>query len=169
MTDDADKIKAIVNYIKNNFEWDGIKDYLAYDLNKIYEMKKGSSGDLNILLHTMLQEAGFKPTLVLLSTQSHGIIQKALPPADQFNYILSKLEVGGKSYFLDATDPYLPFDVPPLDCTIPRALKWRARLSTGLKSFPLKLIRSCKRSSHAYPRFIIKGPGNGSISRLRCD
>lgn len=115
MIDDVSKVKTICMYVKNNFEWDGEQDYLSYDLNYVYEKKRGSSGDLNILLHTMLQEAGYKPTLVLLSTQSHGGILKELPSASQFNYIISKLIVGEKTYFLDATDPLLPFDVPPMD------------------------------------------------------
>lgn len=116
MTDDVQRVKAICSWVKNNFEWDGAQDYLAYDLNYVYEKKRGSSGDLNILLHTMLQEAGLKPTLVLLSTQSHGGILKDLPSAWQFNYIISKLVIGDKTFYLDATDRLLPFDVPPLDC-----------------------------------------------------
>jgi hypothetical protein len=116
MTDDLDKVRAIVMFVKNNFEWNGIHDFFTYDLNEVYEKKKGSSGDLNTLLHTMLQEVGFNPTLVLLSTQSHGTIRKEIPSDDQFNYVVSKLVIGEKTLFLDATNPLLPFDVLPLDC-----------------------------------------------------
>lgn len=136
MTDDVNKVKAICNYVKNNFEWDGVQDYLAYDLNIVYEKKRGSSGDLNILLHTMLQEAGFKPTLVLLSTQSHGGILKDLPSAWQFNYIISKLTIGDKTFFLDATDRLLPFDVPPLDCVNTEGFEMTAQTFNWIPILP---------------------------------
>jgi hypothetical protein len=136
MTNDTDKVKAIVTYIKQNFTWDGIEDYLAYDLASVYSKKKGSVGDLNILLHTMLQEAGFKPTLVLLSTRSNGWIYKAIPTDHQFNYILSKLEVDGKVYFLDATDPLLAFDALPEECINTEGFELVENTFNWIKVFP---------------------------------
>jgi hypothetical protein len=136
MTNDTDKVKAIVTYIKKNFTWDGIEDYLAYDLADVYAKKKGSVGDLNILLHTMLQEAGFKPNLVLLSTRSNGWVYKEIPTDHQFNYILSKLEVDGKVYFLDATDPLLAFDALPEECITTEGFELVENTFNWIKVFP---------------------------------
>jgi hypothetical protein len=136
ITDERDRLKAIVTYVKKNFTWDGIEDFLAYDLTEVYNKKKGSVGDLNILLNTMLQEAGFKSTLVLLSTRSNGWIYKEIPTDTQFNYILSKVRIGDKDYFLDATDPLLAFDALPMECVNTEGFELVENTFNWIKIFP---------------------------------
>jgi hypothetical protein len=136
LTDDVEKIKALVTYMKNNFTWNGTFDFLASELTEVYNLKKGSVGDLNILLHIMLQEVGFKPTLVLLSTRSNGWVYKEIPNENQFNYILNKLEVNGKVYFLDATDPLLAFDALPEECINTDGFELVENTFNWIKVFP---------------------------------
>ncbi len=110
------KIAAVSNYIKQNFEWDGTKDYLADPLKKVVEKKKGSAGDLNLLLGSMLEKAGFEVDMVLLSTRDHGFIRQPFPMARQFNYTICSVKIGDKFLLLDATEKYLPYDVLPSRC-----------------------------------------------------
>jgi len=116
MTDPLPKIVALSNYIKQNFEWDGTDDYLADPLKKVFEKKKGTSGDLNILLGSMLNKAGFDVDMVLLSTRDHGFIRQSYPMERQFNYTVCVIKVGDKTLLLDATEKYLPYDVLPSKC-----------------------------------------------------
>jgi hypothetical protein len=116
ISDSVDKVKALSKYIKDNYIWNGGLDLLADDLEIIYERKTGTSGDLNILLYTMLQFAGFKPEFVLISTRDNGPIIKTLPSENHFNDVLCKLTLKGEDYLLDVTDRFLPFNVPPIYC-----------------------------------------------------
>ncbi|MBS1491704.1 MAG: DUF3857 domain-containing protein [Bacteroidetes bacterium] len=115
-TEPLQKIEAISNYIRKNFEWDGDKDYETLGLKKVMEKKKGSSGDLNILLASMLNKAGLDVNMVLLSTRDHGFIRQSFPMRRQFNYVICSVKVGDKELLLDATEKYLPYDVLPSRC-----------------------------------------------------
>jgi transglutaminase-like putative cysteine protease len=116
MTDPLQKVKALTNYVKQNFEWNGTKDHLTDPLKKVFEKKKGTVADLNILLASMLDKAGIPVEMILLSTRDHGFIRKPYPMERQFNYVICSVKIGDKTYFLDATEKYLPFDVLPSRC-----------------------------------------------------
>jgi hypothetical protein len=116
MTDPMQKITAIHDYVKQNFEWDGYRDFYASPLKKIHEQKKGSSGDINLYLASMLQKAGLEVDMVLLSTRDHGFIRQQSPMVKQFNYVVCAVRLADKTIFLDATDRYLPVNVLPVRC-----------------------------------------------------
>lgn len=115
-TDELEKIEAIHSYVKNNVEWDGYKDYTAESPKTILERKKGTSGDINLLMASMLEKAGFEVDLVLLSTRDHGFIRKPYPMSRQLNYVVCRLLVKDKFIFLDATEKYIPIDFLPERC-----------------------------------------------------
>lgn len=117
------KVIAITNYVKQNFEWTGTKDYLADPLKKIFEKKKGTAADLNILLASMLDKADINVDMVLLSTRDHGFIRQNYPMEKQFNYVICLVKVGDKTLLLDATEKYLPYDVLPSRCLNGQGLK----------------------------------------------
>lgn len=117
LTDETAKLKAIDRYVKQNIEWSGIQDYYPDEnLKKIVEQKKGTSGDINFILGSMLTKAGFTVDMVLLSTRSHGFIRKEYPMTRQFNYVVCAVTTGDKVIFLDATDAYLPMGILPDRC-----------------------------------------------------
>lgn len=116
LTDPVQKVEAIHRYIKENVEWDGTEDYYPGDLKKILEKKKGTSGDINILLASMLDKAGISVDMVLLSTRSHGFIRQAYPMARQFNYVICAARLQDKVLLLDATEKHLPYTIIPERC-----------------------------------------------------
>jgi hypothetical protein len=122
LTDPIQKIEAIHTYVKNTVEWDGTEDYYPGDLKKILEKKKGTSGDINVLLASMLDKAGIPVDMVLLSTRSHGFVRENYPMARQFNYILCAARVQDKVILLDATEKQLPYTVIPERCLNGRGL-----------------------------------------------
>ena len=65
--------------------------------------------DINLLLLSMLKQAGIESYPVLLSTRSHGFTHAEYPLLDQYNYVVCKIFIGDKSYLLDATVPHLAF------------------------------------------------------------
>jgi hypothetical protein len=116
VSDPMEKITAIHNYVKLNFEWDGYRDFYASPLKKIHEKKKGSSGDINLYLASMLEKAGFTIDMVLISTRDHGFVRQQYPMVKQFNYVVCAVRLADKTILLDATDRYLPVNVLPERC-----------------------------------------------------
>ena len=76
----------------------------------------GNTAEVNFCLFDALKAAGFDPAAVMLSTREHGYVNKLYPVKTEFNYVVVKLDVGGKSYLLDATDPLLSFGMLPMRC-----------------------------------------------------
>jgi hypothetical protein len=122
ISEPLEKITAIHNYVKENIEWDGFKDYYAGNLKKVLEAKKGTSGDINLLLASMLAKAGLTVDMVLLSTRDNGFVREQYPMARQFNYVVCVVRLPDKNIFLDATEKYLPVNVLPERCLNGRGL-----------------------------------------------
>jgi len=116
MNDPLQKIDAIHTYVKKNVEWNGENDFFSSDLKKVIEEKKGASGDINLLLASMLEKAGFEVDMILVSTRDHGFVRKQFPVSRQFNYALCSVRVGDKVLLLDATEKYLPYTQLPERC-----------------------------------------------------
>ena len=110
------KIAAIFDYVKTTLEWDGTKDFLADNLKDVFDRKKGTAGDINLALASMLNKAGIDVEMVLLSTRDHGFVREQYPMTRQFNYVVCRAWTGDKFVFLDATDPFVPVDVLPERC-----------------------------------------------------
>ena len=122
ITDPMEKIAAIHKYVKETVEWDGNEDFYAGNFKKALEVKKGSSGDINLMLASMLQKAGLDVDMVLLSTRDHGFVREQYPMSRQFNYAVCLVRLADKNIFLDATEKYLPVNVLPERCLNGRGL-----------------------------------------------
>ncbi len=116
ITDQGQRIAAISAFIKENVEYNDEEDFYANPLTKILERRRGTSGDINLLLASMLRWAGFETDLVVLSTRDHGYIRQQFPAKSQFNYVICAVKIDGKMLLLDATEKYLPFDILPDRC-----------------------------------------------------
>src|SRR5688572_6794511 len=57
----------------------------------------------------MLLKAGYTADPVMLSTRSHGYTYAMYPLMSRFNYVVSRLHLGDKYYFLDASKPRMGF------------------------------------------------------------
>jgi hypothetical protein len=108
------KLTAIYDHIKGAIVWNGECDYGAdRDLDDVLATKKGSCAEINLLLVSMLRTAGLDATPVLLSTRSHGKIQRLWPLYSNFDYVIAQVNAGGSSYLVDATDRQRPLSVLP--------------------------------------------------------
>jgi hypothetical protein len=116
MTDPVQKATAIYNFVKDNLEWDGDKDYLSAPPRKVFDGKKGSAGDINIILASMLEKVDIDVDMVILSTRDHGFVRKEYPMSKQFNYAVCLARIGDKEILMDATEKLLPMGVLPERC-----------------------------------------------------
>lgn len=112
-----EKMKAIVEYVKGNVEWDGYsRRYPTKSLKRALDDKKGNSSEINLLLASMLEKAEIKVNPVLISTRDHGFVRETAPISSQFNYVICMATIGDKTYLLDATERLLPGNMLPERC-----------------------------------------------------
>jgi len=114
---DMDKANAIYTYLQKWFKWnDYIGIYSTDGIRTALNSHTGSVADINLSLVAALNEAAIPTEAVILSTRSHGNINTLYPTLGDFNYVVAKANIGGKSYLLDASDPLLPFGMLSLEC-----------------------------------------------------
>jgi len=116
-TDSLEKAKAVYTYIQKNMKWN---DFFAIEcengIRKPFEAHTGSIAEINLALVAALSAAGLNAQAVLLSTRENGFVNRLYPAITEFNYVIAKVDAGGKSYLLDATDPLMPFGMLPMRC-----------------------------------------------------
>ncbi len=124
MPNNLEKAKAIYQYVQNNYNWNGETGiYDDFNIKDILEEKTGNVSAINILLHNLYAEQGFKVLPVISSTRSNGTPTKLYPVLTEFNYFLVQLDLEGKKYLLDATGKHLDFGEIPF-----KALNGQGRL-----------------------------------------
>ena len=117
MTQSTQKIKVLSAFVKEAVSWNGICSFTAYDAHEVFEKKRGSSGDINLLYASLLKKAGLKVGLVFLSTRENGYVLQDFPSSRQFDYVICHVPLeDGSELFLDATEKNLPYDMLPSRC-----------------------------------------------------
>ncbi len=124
MPNDYNKLKAVFELAKQKIKWNNKYDYFVdKGVAKAYREGSGNVADVNLNLINMLNAAGLSAKPVLVSTVKHGIPLFATRTG--FNYVIAAVDLNGKRYLLDATDPIsLPELLPE------RALNFQGRLIT---------------------------------------
>lgn len=107
-----DTINAVLAFVKEKVKWSG--DYgVVCDkgVRKAYKEKLGNTADINLMLTTMLQHAGYAASPVLITTRSR--LLNPFPSLKSHNYVICGVEVGDDVILLDATSQYsLPNILP---------------------------------------------------------
>jgi len=111
-----EKMNLIYKYVQKNIEWDGVEDFLCSNVKDIWNKKKGSTGDINLILLNLLKEANINSYPLLASTRENGRVITTYPLLRQFNTLIAMAVIDGKKYFLNAADKYnaaglIPYDV----------------------------------------------------------
>lgn len=114
---DLDKAQNIYTYLQENLSCTNYNKLKAdQTLKNVLRDKKGSEAEINLLLIAMLRKAGLEADPVLLSTKSHGYVYSQYPLIEKFNYVICRLLIGKKSFYLDASLPLLGFGKLYWDC-----------------------------------------------------
>lgn len=112
--DTLGKLAALHRYVSSTIVWDGrYSVFGSGDLDDVMKVRKGGTGDINLLLIALLRSAGIEAAPVLISTRGHGRIQRIYPMADQFNDVICAAMAGGKWIMMDATDRLRPYHLLP--------------------------------------------------------
>ncbi|MDC6365825.1 MULTISPECIES: DUF3857 domain-containing protein [Flavobacteriaceae] len=115
--DDLSKAKNIFQFVKGHYTWNG--KFGIFRNNRVkeaFDEKKGNVAEINITLINLLNAAGLKTDLMLLSTRQHGLPKRNHPVMSDFNYVVAKTNIDGVDYLLDATEKEIPFGILPYRC-----------------------------------------------------
>ncbi len=114
----AARAAAVRALVLSSVKYDGTNRYHATGpLKKAYELHRGTSADVNLLLIAALRQAELPAQPVILSTRAHGRVSQEYPLLEQFNYVVALLETPGQpDLLLDATEPLLPAGELPRRC-----------------------------------------------------
>lgn len=116
-TDSLANARKIFDFIKEWYRWNGVFGiYSEFGIKKAFDKREGNVADINLSLVAALRYAGFTAEPLMLSTRANGLPSEIHPVISDFNYVIAKLTVGGKTHLLDATDDFVPFGLVPERC-----------------------------------------------------
>jgi len=111
-----DKMKAIHNYVRKSFTWNGRHGFYAIDgIKKAWDSKTGSAAEINLTMLNLLREAGLNADPLLVSERDNGKVSADYPFAYQFNLVVAFVTIGDKKYVLDGTDKLTPPELIPFN------------------------------------------------------
>ncbi|HKC35363.1 MAG TPA: DUF3857 domain-containing protein [Chitinophagaceae bacterium] len=113
-TTDLDKLKAIYEYVKKNIAWNGYDGKFATDgIKAVWDRKKGSAGEINLLLVNLLNTAGIETYPMLAAERDFGKVDTTYPFLERFNKTIAFSIADGKQFLLDATQDNCPAGLTP--------------------------------------------------------
>jgi hypothetical protein len=124
-----EKMKVIYKYVQSNMQWNEYTGIWALDgVKSAWKDKKGTTGEINLILVNLLKEAGLSVHPILVSTHNHGVVNSTdagtvgYPGYRQFNKVAAYVEIDGTPYVLDATQKDTPVHLIPADILMTEGL-----------------------------------------------
>lgn len=112
--DDYKKMEIIHHYVRSNMHWNDLEGIWALEgVKSAWKDKKGTTGEINLILVNLLKDAGLKASPMLVSTHDNGMVNTAITELWQFNSVMAYVKIKNKYYILDATDKYTPVNLIP--------------------------------------------------------
>lgn len=120
ITQPYDKMKIIYKYVQSNMQWNEYTGIWALDgVKSAWKDKKGTSGEINLILVNLLKDARVNAHPVLVSTHENGIVNSLdagtfdYPGYNQFDKVMAFVEIDGNEYVLDASQKETPVHLIP--------------------------------------------------------
>lgn len=108
---DMEKVKSIFYWVQDNIRYiafeDGYAGFVPQTMQDVYKNKYGDCKGMANLLTEMLKLAGFDAHMTWIGTK-HIPYTYAVPSLCVDNHCICTLFMGGKNYFLDATEKWVP-------------------------------------------------------------
>jgi hypothetical protein len=123
ISDPYERMRTIHEYVRKNMTWNGYSGIWAFDgVKNAWKDKKGTSGEINLILNNLLKNAGLKSYPILVSTHSNGLVNTADPGINQFDKVMAYVEIGDNVYVLDATEKNTPTNLIPQEVLLTEGL-----------------------------------------------
>jgi len=109
---DIDKVKSIFYWVQDNIRYiafeDGMAGFIPATAQEVFKTKYGDCKGMANLMTEMLKLAGLEAYMTWIGTR-HIPYDYTLPSLAVDNHCISTVIIGGKEYFLDGTEKYIPF------------------------------------------------------------
>ncbi|MES2733021.1 MAG: transglutaminase domain-containing protein [Bacteroidota bacterium] len=110
---DEEKIKALYYWVQDNIRYiafeDGMAAFKPDEAQHVFEKKYGDCKGMANLTKEMLKAAGYDARLTWIGT-TRIMYDHSVPSLAINNHMICTVLLGGKKYYLDATEKYIPFD-----------------------------------------------------------
>lgn len=111
-TTDIDKVKSVFYWVQDNIRYiafeDGLAGFIPATAQDVFKSKYGDCKGMANLITEMLKLAGYDAYMTWIGTR-HIPYDYSLPSLAVDNHCISTVVIGGKEYFLDGTEKYIPF------------------------------------------------------------
>jgi hypothetical protein len=122
ISDPYQKMKTIYKYVQDNMTWNEYLGIWASDgVKSAWKDKKGTVGEINLILVNLLKDADLNAHPVLVSTHDNGVVNTSdagtyeSPGFNQFNKVMAYVKINDKVYVLDAAQKETPAHLVPPD------------------------------------------------------
>ncbi|MBN8879069.1 MAG: DUF3857 domain-containing protein [Sphingobacteriales bacterium] len=122
ITQPYERMKTIYKYVQENMQWNEYVGIWALDgVKAAWKDKKGTSGEINLILVNLLKDAKLNAHPVLVSTHDNGVVNTAdagtfeWPGYQQFDKVMAFVEIDKKEYVLDASQKETPAHLIPAE------------------------------------------------------
>ena len=129
ITSPYEKMKTIYKYVQDNMQWNEYYGIWALDgVRSAWKDKKGTVGEINLILVNLLKDADLDAHAVLVSTHDNGVVNTVdagtyeSPGFLQFDKVMAYVTIDKKSYVLDATEKNVPAHLIPPDVLMTQGL-----------------------------------------------
>lgn len=111
-SNDIDKVKSIFYWVQDNIRYiafeDGLAGFIPATAQEVFKTKYGDCKGMANLMTEMLKLAGLEAYMTWIGTR-HIPYDYTLPALCVDNHCISTVVIGGKEYYLDGTEKYIPF------------------------------------------------------------
>ena len=104
IADPEEKMRSILKAVQSRIMWNGRYRLYPDNLKKVIDEGTGTSGDINLVLLNVLNDAGFNAIPILLNPRRYGRLPLTHPSLDNINSVIVMVETGETRYFMDATN-----------------------------------------------------------------
>ena len=129
LTAPYDRMKCIYKYVQENMTWNEYTGIWALDgVRSAWKDKKGTLGEINLILVNLLKDAGLDAHPVLVSTHDNGVVNSAdagtldNSGVYQFDKVMAYVVINKREYVLDATQKDVPAHLIPADIMMTEGL-----------------------------------------------
>ena len=124
-----EKMKVVYKYVQDNMEWNEYPGIWASDgVRAAWKDKKGTIGEINLILVNLLRDAKLIAHPVLVSTHDNGVVNTLdagtyeYPGFYQFDKVMAFVEIDDKYYVLDAAQKETPAYLIPSEILMTEGL-----------------------------------------------
>lgn len=129
ITSPYERMKTIYKYVQKNMQWNEYTGIWALEgVKSAWKDKKGTVGEINLILVNLLKDAGLNAHPILVSTHENGVVNPLdpgtveYPGYHQFNKVEAYVELDGRPYILDATLKETPVHLIPSEILMTQGL-----------------------------------------------